>query len=151
SPGPEAEHPGWVRVFFLLLLLPYLALLTLVSWQPFDFRTPPAAFNWMPGLPAEYGSDLFALEACITKAVIFAPLGVALAAACRRFGVRPRLLLAAAFGAATAAVFEAGQLYLPSHVPCLTDVILGGFGAFAGAWVTARIETSGPTCTTVGG
>lgn len=49
------------------------------------------------------------------------------------------LAIAAVVGLLVSAVFEVGQIWTPNHSPCITDVMLGGLGAFVGAWVTGRV------------
>jgi VanZ family protein len=120
----------------------WAAALLVAYWQPFDFRGPPKAFDVMPGMPLESGHPLFALEEIITKLVLFAPFGL-LAAAAGTGTVGPgRLLVAAAAGLGVGAVIEVGQLYLPAHTPSITDVLIGGAGAVAAAWLASRLQTA---------
>jgi VanZ family protein len=123
----------------VVLGLVWFAAVAVVCWHPFAFTGRTTPFDWVPGLPREGKSDLFALEEMLTKLVTFAPFGALAAAAT----ARRRLLFGAAAGLAVAAVFEAGQTFVPPHVPCITDVILGGLGAWAGAWVVVRVRSAG--------
>lgn len=116
--------------------------LLVAYWHPFDFRGPGQGFGWVPGGPLESGHPLFALEELLTKVILFGLLGVAVAAG----GTRP-LALAATVGTAVAAVIEGGQVFLPRHTPCITDVLVGGAGALAGAWVAGRLTGSPPVST----
>ena len=111
------------------LVLAWVAVLAVHAWQPWTPHPAAASFDWLPGLPLEQGDPLFSLEEFLTKAVLFAPLGL----------VARRPSLAAVVGTTVAAVFEAGQLFVSSRYPCVTDVLIGGFGAWAGA--TARLAT----------
>jgi len=109
----------------------WAAALVVAYWEPFDFRAPAAAFDWTPGMPFESGNPLFAFEEMLTKLVLFGLVGAAVG------GRRP--VLAAGVGLGLAAAIEAGQCFLHSHTPGVTDVLLGGGGAFAGAWVAGRV------------
>jgi VanZ family protein len=104
--------------------------LAVVFWAPFDFRGEAGSFGWLPGRPLEEGNPLFALEDVCVKLALFAPLG----AACGRAG------WGAAAGGLVALAVEAGQLFLPSHVPGLTDVVLGAVSGAAGGWAAERVR-----------
>lgn len=121
------------------LALLWFAAVAVICWQPFAVADAATPFDWVPGLPREGKSDLYALEEMLTKLAVFAPFGVLAAAVVRR---RP-VLTGAAVGLAVAAVFEAGQTVFPPHVPCLTDVVLGGCGAAVGAWAADRVRSAG--------
>jgi VanZ family protein len=140
SPGPspkrggEEDKTGVLSLEAALILGQlWLAAVLVVGWQPFNFRGPPTPFDWVPGLPREGKSDLFALEELLTKLIAAAPFGV-LAAAVGGVPGRGRIALAALLGAAAAAAVEVGQMFLPGRYPCVTDVALGGLGAAIGAW-----------------
>ena len=75
------------------------------------------------------GQPLFALEDAVVKLALFAPVGAAVGNS--RSG-------ALAGGLAALAV-EAGQLFLPAHVPGASDVVLGVLGGAAGGWATHRV------------
>jgi VanZ family protein len=47
-------------------------------------------------------------------------------------------------GAVVGALVEGGQVLLPARVPDTTDVILGGAGAFLGAWIWHRARSRVP-------
>jgi VanZ family protein len=150
--GAAAAVLGWVlgRVWekglglevALVLGQAWLVVLVVVGWQPFDFGGQTRAFDWLPGLPREGKGDLLGLEEIVTKLVMAAPLGVLVAAVGRGTG-RGRLLGALAVGVAVTALIEAGQAFLPSRFPGLTDVLLGGLGAVVGARLTARVRLAG--------
>jgi VanZ family protein len=111
----------------------WAAVLVVAYWQPFDFRGPPTRFDWVAAVLAEGVDPLATLEELLTKVVLFAPFGVLWVRTGGRPGGRVRVWAAVATGAVVAATIEAGQRYLPAHSPGVTDVILGGAGAFAGA------------------
>jgi VanZ family protein len=111
-----------------------------VSWQPFRVGDP-VPFDWVPGMPLESGNPLWALEEMLTKLVLFGLGGVLLASS--MFGTSRRLaFIAAGFGFLASAFFEIGQTRFTGHTPCITDALLGGIGAFCGAWVTGRVRMS---------
>ncbi|MDB5311369.1 MAG: VanZ like family protein [Gemmataceae bacterium] len=117
----------------------WAVVLVLAYWDPFDFSGPAAEFDWLPGMPLESGNPLNTLEMLLTKLILFAPFGVLVVAGGRGRPGRSELLVAAGIGAAVAAVIEAGQVYLPAHSPSITDVLIGGAGAVAGAWVAGAV------------
>lgn len=118
----------------------WLLVLAVISWQPFPPRIhPPIPFDWVPGMPFEGGNPLFALEAMLTKLVLFGLGGVIIAGADPVCG-RRRLIIAAAVGLVISGVLEAGQTVVGAHTPCVTDVLLGGLGGFGGAWISGRVR-----------
>jgi VanZ family protein len=140
---------GWLlgRVFAnglsveaaLILGQVWVAALMIDFWQPFHERMPRGDFDWLPGAPADSGNPLLTLLEFLCKLVFFAPFGILTAAAASRLRVGVMLGLAALIGAAVAAVLEIGQLFVGAHTPGITDVILGGCGAAAGAWIASRV------------
>ncbi len=126
------------------------AALVWVSWSPFDVEVGKATpFDWIPGMPLEAGNPLWALEEMLTKLVLFGLCGVLLASSMlmewRTGDSHPRVFaVAVALGLLTSAIFEVGQTRFVGHTPCITDVLLGGFGAFCGAWVTAKVRLWSP-------
>jgi VanZ family protein len=123
---------GWIlgSVWFLLMAA--------ISWEPLTFPGPSQPFDWIPGMPLEGGNPLSALENMLTKLVLFGLIGV-LVAATQVVKRDWKLLAAAAIGWLTSAVFEVVQTQTPNHSPSITDVLLGGFGSFAGAWTRGRV------------
>ena len=150
--GGSAAFLGWLlgrtfgdglnfkHLFFLGAL--WWVVLVWVSWQPFAVgeRVP---FDWIPGMPLQGASPLFALEEMLTKLVLFGLGGALLASsifAKRSGGVTPWFLgVAVILGLFASATFEVGQTRFVGHTPCITDVLLGGLGAFCGAWVTGKV------------
>ena len=118
---------GWLARRSPPFVVAYLALLVVHAWQPWTARTDAVAFDWIPGLPLEEGDPLFSLEEFLTKTVLFAPLGM----------IARRPPLAALGGAALAMVLEVGQLFVSSRYPCVTDVLIGGLGAYIAACLHA--------------
>lgn len=99
-------------------------------WAPFDFWAHRAAFAWLPAGPLESGQPLFMVEDVLVKLALFAPLG---AAAGR---TRPGALA----GGAASLVIELGQIFMPFHVPGVTDVLVGAAGGAAGGWAACAIH-----------
>ena len=139
TPTPALSPPSFPGKGAGGLGLAWFVAVAVICWQPFAVADMVAPFDWAPGLPREGKSDLYALEEMLTKLAVFAPFGVLAAAVARR----RRVLIGAAVGLAVAAVFEAGQTVFPPHVPGITDVILGGFGAGIGAWAADRVKSAG--------
>lgn len=110
-------------------LLPvWLAALAVIFWAPFDFAGVAGSFGWLPGRPLE-GHPLFALEDAVVKLALFAPVGAVVGSSRR----------GALAGGLAALAVEVGQLFLPAHVPGVSDVLLGVLGGAAGGWATARV------------
>ena len=118
----------------------WFGLLMVISWEPFQFPGPAQPFDWIPGMPLEGSNPLSALEEMLTKLVLFGLGGVIVASS--SLGKSDwTLRVAAAIGLLTSSVFESGQTLTPNHSPSVTDVLLGGMGAFAGAWTARRVLT----------
>jgi VanZ family protein len=116
-----------------------------VSWQPFEVaagvRIP---FDWVPGGPLEGGNPLWALEEMLTKLVAFGLGGAILAGTVYGRPGRRTHAVAAVMGLFAAAFFEFGQTRFLHHTPCVTDVLLGGLGAFCGVWMTSKVRSGEP-------
>jgi VanZ family protein len=112
--------------------------MAVVSWQPLTFPGPSQPFDWIPGMPFEGGNPLSALENMLTKLVLFGLIG-AIVATSPAVKKKWALVVATATGLLASVLFEAVQTQTPSHSPSITDVLLGGFGSFAGAWVRGRV------------
>jgi VanZ family protein len=151
----------------------WMAALGFVSWQPFAWAAnPPLPFDWIPGLPLERGHPLFTLEEMLTKIILFGLGGWLLSrepvnrnpvsaletgflvsdkrnpvskaeTGFRPAGLRPTALRAILIGLAISGIFEAGQTVFDSHTPCITDVLLGGFGMALGRFAALRSLGSG--------
>lgn len=140
SPTPPLGREGLQTLGTALLLgAAWVAAVMVICWHPFALAAESAPFDWMPGLPREGKNDLFALEQMLTKLAIFAPFGVLAS----WVAPRRRLLAGAVAGLVAAAVFEAGQMVFSRHYPGITDVVLGGVGAVAGAWAAVRVRSAG--------
>jgi VanZ family protein len=129
--------PHWGDRSGLILGLAWFVLLAVISWEPFGFPGPAQPFDWIPGMALEGGNPLSALEEILTKLVLFGLAGVAVAASPLRIGSTSATAIA--IGLAASALFEVGQTWTPNHSPSITDVLLGGLGAFVGAWATGRV------------
>ncbi|MBN9120300.1 MAG: VanZ family protein [Planctomycetes bacterium] len=158
--GALAAVAGWYagRVHYEGLALPFaiswgivwLAGMTCVTQPPPDTsrRDVPRPFDWIPGAPLESGDPLFALEEMLTKVVLFGLLGAIVAA--RVLPPRTRrgpggsvpvaVGAAAVLGLVASGFFEAGQRWYDTHTPCITDVLIGGFGAALGVLFASRVR-----------
>jgi glycopeptide antibiotics resistance protein len=150
--GPLAATGIWIAAAAL-----YALALVAVFWYPFDFigqgpwaRERLGAFVRVPFAALYAGTDLDAMMAVVRKVVWFAPLGSLCAIAATRSpcsAVGRRLGIAAGIVAAVAVALaiELGQVLLPDKVADLTDVLLCGGGAVAGALLTARLAAAAPS------
>jgi glycopeptide antibiotics resistance protein len=79
----------------------------------------------------------------LRKAMLALPLGALLYISWpdrgQRYVPRLRALLAMAGGFALLLVIELGQVFLPSRLPDITDVILGTAGILVGLWLAGRM------------
>jgi VanZ family protein len=96
-----------------------------------------APFSWY-----YEGSEFHALTETMRKALLALPLGVLLRLSWRSggpYGERLRTIAAATVGLCVLIVIEVGQVFLPSRLPDITDVLIGEAGLLMGAWLTARL------------
>ena len=150
--GNESEAPSRRNVALLATAAVYAVVLVLVFCAPFDewtsdMQTIRARYEGLMRTPfatLQQGHPLNAVTQVIRKGVFFAPLGGLLAlvvsslqmpAALRRFCYAPALVAAAS----VALVIELLQVFLPSHVADLSDVLLCTFGSLVGMIVTVRV------------
>jgi VanZ family protein len=146
----RVHHEGLALPFAVSWLIVWLAVMTPVTQPPpgVPKRESPRAFDWVPGMPLESGDPLNALEEMLTKLILFGLLGVVVAAwrlpprTKRGPGgsVRVAVVVAALLGLVAASFFEMSQRWYDTHVPCITDVLLGGFGAVLGVLVASRAK-----------
>lgn len=131
----------------------YAVVLAIVFWAPYDFTGDRAlikrrleAFQSMPFVRMQGGSDIHSLFQVIRMVAWFAPLG-ALAAmsvarsACSWETRRIGFILAAAGVAGWAVTIELGQVLLPSRFADFSDVMVSVLGGWFGLVVTARLAT----------
>jgi VanZ family protein len=135
---------GVVSGWAVAALAGWFAVLCGYHWMPFDFtsdsadiRRRLAQMSLVPFAGHHSGSDIRALNDVLVKLALSAPLGVITTFVVRhREGVSAAAMMAGlALAAAVFSVVEAGQLFLPSRVPGLTDILLGIVGAGAGLWL----------------
>lgn len=146
--GGSAAFFGWLIghgfqhgvswIYRVVLFSTGVAVLLWVGLHPFE-PGPRVRFDWVPGMPLGDNNPLLVLEESLTKLVMFGLLGVVVAEFTRSsIGFVPTA--AVLVGLLTAAVIELGQTRLVGHTPGITDVLLGGLGAFSGAWVAGRMS-----------
>jgi VanZ family protein len=133
---------AWLALRAGLFVL-WLALVTFVTWQPFDFDMALAEYRvggltLLPFVDHWQGSELLALENVVQKAVLYLPLGVLLTT---WQGVPSRLTWVPTFlvAAVIALVLEAGQVILISRSPSVSDVYVQTAGAVLGSIITRRM------------
>ena len=125
-----ARHVAWATWCFALAF---------VNWTPFDLD--PDAFanrmiggEWIPFADYYAGNYIAAFNRILNKTVLFLPVGFLLA----RPGMN-RMAAAAVIGTGLATIIELGQAFSSAHRPSLSDIIIGGVGAVAGAVVASRL------------
>jgi VanZ family protein len=128
------------------LLSAWLVGAVVFSWEPFDFDATPEAIarkleavSLVPFADYYAGSEFSAFSQVLLKGIFFAGLGAVLV-----LGGEPAelatVVLVALAGMGVAFGLEVGQMFLPDHVPSLSDVLVAGAGAAAGAVVMSRIQ-----------
>lgn len=116
------------------LILVSLAVLIFMEWQPFNFhpslseaRRRLHQVDLLPFVEYFRGHYLFALDDCVHKILMYGALGGFLAVSAppssEAFWFRWSLAVV------VAVVMEAGQLFLPTRTPSITDVLIGGVSA----------------------
>lgn len=133
-------YGGWLVYFFCQPIAPIRdSELIRARWE---------AFHWIPFASLQIGSEFNAINQVLRKCLLFAPLGVlaslAIAGTTRRRWSRTlamgvALLLISGLGLG----IELLQVFLPPHVPDITDVLLYAVGGAAGLLITARIVGRG--------
>lgn len=122
------------RAAAMLLGVAWLVLFLVVHWQPFNFASEAGSVGWLPLSPIETNNPLNSLNDLLTKLIMFALLGVVAA----RAASRHEIAIAVAAGLAASLVVEIGQIWLPTRTTSVTDVLIGGLGAFFGAMTALR-------------
>jgi glycopeptide antibiotics resistance protein len=131
-------------ILWTVLVLVYTAILIAVFWFPFDFHVDSdfaeprlAQFFDVPFRRMYRGTEFKAIRQFLRKTLMFGVLGalwVPLAAHLNVTHVMRRLFLAGAllYCVILATGIEMGQVFLPSHSPDFTDVLLCTLGAGSG-------------------
>jgi VanZ family protein len=148
---PQGAASSRRNVVLLAAAACYAVVLVLVFCAPLDWISDSelirSRYHEMIRTPLatlQQGHPLNALTQVIRKGVFFAPLGGTLAlvvsslsvpAALRRFGY----VVALAATAGVALVIELLQVFLPPHVPDLSDVLLCTLGGLLGMILTVRV------------
>lgn len=125
------------------------ALLASYHWNPFNFTTSSGRINEgmhqlfsVPLSTLYIGTEFHAFTEMWRKVLLALPMGVFLHLSWRSGGRVPsaiRFAALAAIGGAVALGIEVGQVFLPTRVPDLTDVLLAELGVVAGLWLTSRV------------
>lgn len=135
---PSEERRTEAKSRWRIGFVVWLLCLFVANWQPFNFTLGTSVIEWLPLLPLEVRNPLFALQNLLTKVILFAPLGVAAACEMRFVPAKTRLGVAVGLGLAISLLIELGQLFLPTRTPSVTDVMIGGIGAWFGAAAASR-------------
>lgn len=119
------------------------------NWWPFDFELDAASLarrldqvSWIPLADYYAGTELNAFDQILRKGLLSLPVGVALATARPGEGRGRAGRRAFLAGMALAAALELGQLALPGRCPSVTDVIIGGAGAWLGCASMLRLRAA---------
>jgi VanZ family protein len=126
---------GWGSAFVL-----WLAVVLYLNWRPFDFDfglPGLARMSWIPVANYYWSSKYQVFDLFVTKSLTFVPLGVALALRLRDLYERWAALRVVLLAFAVTVLIEAGQLYLPTRTPGVTDMLIETAGAWLG-FVAAR-------------
>jgi VanZ family protein len=131
---------GWPGGLWPILVAAWLASLAVVSLQPFTIAEANHTFDWVPGSTLLSGNPLVALDELLAKLVLFGLGGALVVSAWFDEASGSALVVAFCVGLSVSAACEVAQLSMAGHTPCLTDVILGGVGALAGARITIAVS-----------
>src|SRR5215475_12840609 len=123
-----------------LLIMLVLCIVAYVELSPFDWIRAAdeiplriAKIEWLPFSSYYSAEPQAALFDLAKKLLLLGPLGFLVAQGRRNGSPRRRYVLAAATGLLLGLILEAGQIGLQSRNPSLTDVLLFGGAAWAGA------------------
>ena len=159
SARPVLQQPGEYAdrlTRFARLAVPvWVGVLAAYHWSPYDFSLAHEQVAegvrrllTIPLLSYFMGTELHAFTEMARKALLAFPLGILLGlswpAAISSQGTRLRIvaLLVAAF--CILCGIEAGQVFLKSRYPDLTDAVVGEVGVAAGLWLVAVTSSQRP-------
>jgi len=133
------QHARGLLATLILCTLAYVEL-TPFDWiQTFDqIPSRIAAIEWLPFSSYYSAEPEAALFDLAKKMFLLGPLGFLIAAADSTGSSRKRIARAAAAGLLVGLILEASQIALQSRTPSLTDVLLFGGAAWAGAMIFER-------------
>lgn len=149
---------GWGRGPWLVLLVVWMVVLLLLSWQPYEFHFRPSKFlrsdpdlsdedtpvywlrrmSFFPLADYYYGSRYQTLDQFLRRGLSFLPLGVLgaiLFPKRRRFG----LVVTVGFGLVFGTVIELGQYFIPQRHPGVTDLCIHLFAAWLGFMLASHV------------
>lgn len=126
------------RLFWMAGSVGWVAALAAVLWLPFDFQNDRLAdwanqFEFMPFREYIDANYLNGMNKIVHRCVMYVPAGFLAARA-----VNIRVTEAGVLGAFLGLFMEMGQLMFTDHTASVSDVILGGLGAWCGALVASR-------------
>ena len=137
--GIARRHARPILVILMLCIIAYVEL------SPFDWlrsadeiRLRIAKIEWLPFSSYYFAEPQAALFDLAKKLFLLGPLGFLIVAGDRNGSPRKRQALATAAGLLVGLILEAGQIGLQSRNPSLTDILLFGGAAWAGAVVFER-------------
>lgn len=153
-PGSAVAPPSLAFRRFLFLMgtaIVWAVIIAAIACAPFEvsgtreeWRARYEGFWTVPFASLYYGSEYNAVSEVLRKTLMFAVFGGLCARALTVLSLPARvrwLLLGVALAAAAglAGAIELGQVFMPPHVPDVTDVILEAAGALIGMVIVLRV------------
>jgi glycopeptide antibiotics resistance protein len=129
------------------LWIAWLALLVFINWQPFDFDFSAHSLGRLQSMSfvpfADYVQEdyLQAFDQIASKITFFLVLGLLLPIPTKKADAYGSIVVVS-FALVLTTTFEAGQLFLPSRYPSVTDVLIEAFGVYLG-FVAGRRARAG--------
>jgi glycopeptide antibiotics resistance protein len=131
-------------------LVAWTVMLLTYHWSPFNFSFKPDRVTTgvrelltVPLFSYYQGSEFHAFTEMTRKSLLALPLGVLLHFSWpdrgRTSRAKLRLVILAAIGFCLLLAIEIGQVFLPTRIPDITDVIFGDLGVVAGVWITGLL------------
>jgi len=129
----------------------WLELLIAAYWQPFDFAFDAKPIDerltevsWVPFAGYQCESEDDVLDQFVRKTLLFIPVGALLTLALPSALKRPTKAIVLLGVLAVAVTLEAGQLFLPTHGPGVSDILIGLFGGWIGYVLITRTRSFRP-------
>ncbi len=130
------------KVVWLVTGMAWVAAMTAALWQPMVWQTERMAdwanqFEYMPFREFIDTNYLNGMNKIVNHCVMYVPVGFLMS---RATGARP--LVMGVLGSLLGTIIEIGQLAFTDHTASVTDVILGGVGAWCGGLIAAHAPKS---------
>jgi glycopeptide antibiotics resistance protein len=151
SPTSTGRYFAWQDALAVAALAGWVGVLLVFYWYPFDFDADPHRVadviqhtSLLPFADYYRQSEYKSFDQALHKSLLFLPVGVLLGMISWVREFRAVRWLAFLLGCGLAAAVEAGQLFLPTRFPGVTDIIIGSLGVGAGlalARWSGRLQT----------